>query len=81
MGETFNSSGSAERPFAPKEDARIPIRSDDATQLALLNEIGKLAIADIELSPMLQRITDAIRFAFGWQFVACVLIDRENQRF
>jgi len=81
MSRTLHPADPPGRPFAPTDDARIPIRSDDATRLALLNEIGKLAIADIELSPMLERITDAIRSAFDWQFVACILIDRENERF
>src|SRR5262245_25338044 len=52
-----------------------------ARQLQILNEIARIATQGLELRPMLQRITDAMRDSFGWEFVACVSIDRERRRF
>lgn len=52
-----------------------------AKQLELLNEIARIATQDLRLGPMLQRITDALVRKFGWEFVACALIDAEQGRF
>ncbi|MBL8622053.1 MAG: GAF domain-containing protein [Myxococcales bacterium] len=52
-----------------------------ARELALLNEIAVAATADLELRPMLGRIVDAMHARFGWEFVACIRIDRPRQRF
>ena len=49
--------------------------------LAVLNEIARIATMDLELRPMLQRITDALSRTFGWEFVACVSIDAAHGRF
>jgi len=49
--------------------------------LEILNEIARIATMDLELRPMLQRITDALSRKFGWEFVACVSIDRARGRF
>jgi diguanylate cyclase (GGDEF)-like protein len=43
--------------------------------LEVLNEIARIATLDLELRPMLQRITDALAAKFGWEFVALVSID------
>jgi diguanylate cyclase (GGDEF)-like protein len=50
-------------------------------QLAALNEIARIATLDVELRPMLQRVTDALRERFGWEFVSCISIDHAHQRF
>lgn len=50
-------------------------------RLALLNEIVRIAMQDLDLGPMLQRITDALARAFSWEFVACVGIDHDRGRF
>jgi diguanylate cyclase (GGDEF)-like protein len=55
------------------------IRSTE--HLELLNEIARIATADLELRPMLQRITDALARHFGWEFVACVSIDHARHAF
>jgi diguanylate cyclase (GGDEF)-like protein len=47
-------------------------------QLEALNEIARIATLDLELRPMLQRITDTLIRSFGWQFVACVSVDLEQ---
>jgi diguanylate cyclase (GGDEF)-like protein len=52
-----------------------------ADQLAALNEIARIATVDVELRPMLQRVTDALRVRFGWEFVACISLDRGKHRF
>lgn len=52
-----------------------------ARDLALLNEIAVAATADLELRPMLARIVDAMHARFGWEFVACIRVDRLRQRF
>ena len=49
--------------------------------LAVLNEIARIATMDLELRPMLQRITDALARRFGWEFVACASIDPGRERF
>jgi transcriptional regulator with GAF, ATPase, and Fis domain len=58
-------------------------RGDDprAAELELLNEVARIATLDLELRPMLQRITDALSHKFEWEFVALVTIDSEQQRF
>ncbi|HEX7152586.1 MAG TPA: diguanylate cyclase [Thermoanaerobaculia bacterium] len=52
-----------------------------AQQLEVLNEIGRIATSDLELRPMMQRITDALSNKFDWQFVALVLIDQDRNAF
>lgn len=49
--------------------------------LEALNEIARIATTDLELRPMLQRITDVLADRFGWEFVACVSIDHARDRF
>ena len=49
--------------------------------LEILNEIARIATMDLELRPMLQRITDALARTFRWEFVACVSIDAAHDRF
>lgn len=55
--------------------------ADRNSQLEILNEIARIATLDLELRPMLQRITDALAQKFGWEFVACVTVDQERKRF
>ena len=52
-----------------------------ARELALLNDIAVAATADLALRPMLDRIVTAMHHGFGWEFVACIRIDRANDRF
>ena len=49
--------------------------------LEILNEIARIATLDLELRPMLQRVTDAMMRRFGWEFVACVSVDLAQGRF
>ena len=59
-----------------------PSPADPRTaQLEILNEVARIATSDIELRPMLQRITDALAAKFDWEFVALVTIDHEHQAF
>jgi diguanylate cyclase (GGDEF)-like protein len=53
----------------------------DARRLEVLNEVARIATLDLELRPMLQRVTDALHARFGWEFVACVSVDWERNRF
>jgi diguanylate cyclase (GGDEF)-like protein len=46
-----------------------------------LNEIARIATLDLELRPMLQRITDALSRHFDWQLIALVAIDRGAEVF
>jgi diguanylate cyclase (GGDEF)-like protein len=46
--------------------------SSQERQLEALNEIARIATLDLELRPMLQRITDALARHFDWQLVALV---------
>jgi diguanylate cyclase (GGDEF)-like protein len=50
-------------------------------ELEILNEVARIATSDLELRPMLQRITDALASKFDWEFVALVIIDRERGAF
>jgi diguanylate cyclase (GGDEF)-like protein len=62
--------------------AKLPVAEEShATELRLLNEIGRIATLDLELRPMLQRITDVLARQFQWEFVALVTIDYEHDRF
>ena len=46
-----------------------------AMQLEVLNEVARIATLDLELRPMLQRITDTLARKFGWEFIALVTVD------
>jgi|SRR5215212_6178667 len=50
-------------------------------QFEVLNEVARIAVLDLELRPMLQRITDTLSRKFGWQFVALMTIDRDRNAF
>jgi len=50
-------------------------------QLEVLNEVARIATLDLELRPMLQRITDTLARKFDWPFVALITIDRERNEF
>ena len=51
-------------------------------QLVLLNRIALLAVQDLgALQPMLQRIVLELQQEFGWEFVACVSIDKISNEF
>lgn len=52
-----------------------PDDAGSAAPLEVLNQIARIATLDLELRPMLQRIVDALREAFGWEFVACFTVD------
>ena len=47
-------------------------------RLGVLNEIARIATLDLELRPMLQRITDALQRNYDWPFVACISVDLEH---
>lgn len=55
--------------------------ANTARQLATINRIARIAIDDLELRPMLQRIVDTLKQEFGWEFVACATIDRAENCF
>ena len=54
-----------------------PLRVD----LVVLNEIARIATQDLELRPMLQRITDTLAYTFDWQFVALISIGDDRKSF
>ena len=57
-------------------------RADDrGKQLEILIEITRIAMLDLELRPMLQRITDMLAQQFGWEFVACASLDHKRKRY
>lgn len=47
-----------------------------AMQLEVLNEVARIATLDLELRPMLQRITDSLSRKFAWEFVALATVDQ-----
>lgn len=50
-------------------------------RLETINEIARIASLDLELRPMMQRITDALSQKFGWEFVALVMVDADRTAF
>src|SRR5436190_8533605 len=68
--------GQSERPLSsPEADPHY------AQQLEAINEVARIASLDLELRPMLQRITDTLAHRFGWEFVALVMVDARNEVF
>lgn len=53
----------------------------DPRSLEVLNEVARIATLDLELRPMLQRITDTLAAKFDWQFVALISLDFERSAF
>jgi diguanylate cyclase (GGDEF)-like protein len=47
----------------------------------ILNEVARIATLDLALRPMLQRVSDTLRQTCGWEFVACVSLDLDENRF
>lgn len=54
---------------------------DNLRQLTALNRIARIALEDLELRPMLQRIVDTLHQEFGWEFVACARVDAVRGEF
>lgn len=52
-----------------------------AAELSAVQDIARIANEDLELQPMLQRITDTVAARFGWEFVALARIDQAAGRF
>jgi diguanylate cyclase (GGDEF)-like protein len=50
-------------------------------RLETINEIARIATLDLELRPMMQRITDALAQKFGWEFVALVMVEPDRTAF
>ncbi len=70
-----------ESPETARPRAASPASDPRTAQLEVLNEVARIATLDIELRPMLQRITDTLSRKFDWQFVALMTIDRERNAF
>jgi diguanylate cyclase (GGDEF)-like protein len=49
--------------------------------LETINEIARIATLDLELRPMMQRITDALAQKFSWDFVALVIVYGDRTAF
>ena len=62
------------RRTSPRPGASVAPGADDP--LALLNELARIATQDLELWPMLQRITDTLSARLGAELVSLVRIDR-----
>ncbi|MES2669670.1 MAG: diguanylate cyclase [Pseudomonadota bacterium] len=61
---------------------REPDSSQQALrQLATLNRVARIALQDMALRPMLQRVVDTLSDEFDWEFVACATIDRGRNEF
>lgn len=52
-----------------------------AAQLEVLNDVARIATLDLELRPMLQRITDTLAEKLDCEFVALVTVDAQNHMF
>lgn len=60
---------------------RIDSGPDAMRQLAILNRIARIAVEDMALRPMLQRVVDTLAEEFQWEFLACAGIDAANGEF
>ncbi|HEY1773983.1 MAG TPA: GAF domain-containing protein [Gammaproteobacteria bacterium] len=49
--------------------------------LEVMNEIARIASGDLELRPMLNRVTEALHRHFGWEFIGFASVDKPRQRF
>ena len=49
--------------------------------LSVMNEIARIASGELELRPMLKRVTEALYRHFGWEFIAFASVDTANRRF
>ena len=49
--------------------------------LAAMNEIARIASGDLELRPMLARVSEALYRHFGWEFITFVSIDPVHDRY
>jgi len=67
-------------PIIPRSDG-VPPSDSHLKQLEILNEIARIATLDLELRPMLQRITDVLASKFDWQFVSLASVDAERHEF
>src|SRR5690349_13731325 len=56
---------------APATDRR-------SRHLEILNEVARIATLDLELRPMLQRITDTLAHKFDWEFVALMSVTADR---
>jgi diguanylate cyclase (GGDEF)-like protein len=56
-------------------------RSPESRPFEVLARLARLATEDLELGPMLQRVTDALCEEFDWEFVALIRVDRAARRF
>lgn len=61
----------------------MPVSAEDprTAQLEILNEVARIAVLDLELRPMLQRITDTLAAKLDCDFVALATIDTERDTF
>jgi diguanylate cyclase (GGDEF)-like protein len=66
----------ARPPYVPPSGS-----GSQARELEALNEVARIATLDLELQPMLQRITDSLASRFDWQLVALVIADAETGNF
>ncbi|MEE8118019.1 MAG: hypothetical protein V3T39_00535, partial [Gammaproteobacteria bacterium] len=48
-------------------------------RLTTLNAIAHIAIGDLPLEAMLEKVMSTLREHFGWEFVGCALIDEIHQ--
>jgi len=59
----------------------VETSAEQLLHLEILNEIARIATLDLELRPMMQRITDALAHKFDWEFVALVTVDKDKRAF
>jgi len=59
----------------------IPAHEQEGRALTLLNEVARAAVLDLDLRPMLQRVTNSLFHFFDCELVACATVDEEQSRF
>ncbi len=68
-------------PRARRARAEAPSAGGAGDPLTLLNELARITTEDLDLWPMLQRITDLLSLRLGAELVSLVRIDRAAGRF
>jgi diguanylate cyclase (GGDEF)-like protein len=63
------------------ETPALPAPPSSTEDLAALVEVARIASADLELRPMLQRIADTLAQRFGWELVCLVQVDLPSGEF
>ncbi|MCG8435512.1 MAG: diguanylate cyclase [Gammaproteobacteria bacterium] len=64
---------------ATELEKSVSAKNVQTARLTALAEIAQIAVEDLKLREMLQKITNVLQSYFGWEFVGCASIHSEEQ--